>query len=535
MRIQRQNLIGNILIISLWFAVCFLFSAFAVGAQTKAKDFSREQFLNEAAVALDAGNFKRAAALLQKIIAAEPRNLNAQTLAGIAADRQNDLAAAAKHFAAAAQIAANSADARNNYGAILLRLNKKTEAAREFAAALKINPNQSSALVNLAQIRFSENDFAEARKLFGRAQTIAPDAEILKSLTTISLVLNETERARREFDEYFTAAHHVGDAAFAKSLFDKNLDGAAQKELESIAAANPQDAATLRLLSQVYLKQKNVPAAGKLLETAVARGADDARIYTALADVYQAANRPENAIPAMRLAIEKEPNAEAHRVQYGLLLIESKAPAAAVIRIEEAIKTFPKSARLRLLLGTAQYELRKSNEAQTAFESALAIDPQLVPALGYLAIIYGEQGKFDDAVKIYERTLRGDEKNALMHYLLADTLLRMQDAPRERIEGELRRAVALDTNLALAHSALGRFYVRQTRWTEARAALERAVALEPTMADALYQLGLVYARLKLNEQSKATLARFKELNVSQEKQKEADRREIVKRLADTKF
>ncbi len=59
--------------------------------------------------------------------------------------------------------------------------------------------------------------------------------------------------------------------------------------------------------------------------------------------------------------------------------------------------------------------------------------------------------------------------------------------------------------------------------------------INPKMADALYQLGLVYARLKLTEESKATLAKFKALNVSLEKQKVDDRREIVRRLANTKF
>lgn len=522
---------------SFYFAACFFSSISAGEAQVKSKVFagSSELLLAEASTALAADELTRAAAVLRKLLIQEPRNLTAQTLAGITADRRKDFTAAEKYFAAAAKLAPDAAETRNNYGAILLRLKKKTAAAREFAASLKINPNQASALTNLAQIRFSESDFTQARELFVKAQAVAPDAEISKALATISLALDETERAAGEFNEYFAAAPVVRDAAFGKLLFDKNLIVEAQKELESVVAANPEDTATLALLAQVYLKQKNISAAGKLLETTVARGRADGRIYTALADVYQAANRPENAIPAMRLAIEKEPNSEAHRIRYGLLLINSKAPAAAAIRIEEAIAIFPKSARLRLLLGTAHYEIRKSNEARADFESALAIDPRLVPALGYLALIHSEQGEYDRAVKVYERTLGYDDKNALMRYLLADTLLKMQNPSIERIESELKRAVALDADLALAHAALGRLYVRQARWEEARAALERAVEIEPQMADALYQLGLVYARLKRAEESKAIFAKFKELNVSLDKQKEESRREIVRRLANTKF
>lgn len=538
MNFRRQNLLGKIILISFYFAVCFFWSVSVGEAQIKKNNSSRaanEKLLAEAASALASEDLVRADALLRKILLSEPRNSAAQTLAGVTADRQNDLAAAEKHFAAAAKIAPASAETRNNYGAVLLRQNKQAEAAREFAASLKINPNQRSALINLAQIRFAENDYAAARELFIKAKTIAPDAEVSRALVIISLELNEKERAAQEFREYFASPVATKDTTLGALLLSRNLLPEARQELESVLAGDADNIKALIVLSQVYLAQKNISAAGKLLESAVVRGISEAEIYAALAEVYQAANRPENAIPAMRLAIEKEPTNESFRIRYGLLLIDSKAPAAAVIRIEEAIKDFPKSARLRLLLGMAHFTVGKSNEAQAAFESALTIEPNLVPALGYLATIYAEQGRFDEAAKVYERTIGYDDKNPLLHYLLADTLLKMQNAPAERIEGESKRAIALDANLAAAYSVLGRFYVRQARWEDARIALERGVRLNPKMADALYQLGLVYARLKLTEESKATLAKFKELNVSLEKQNADERREIVRRLANTKF
>ncbi len=537
MNFRRQNLIAQILGISFYFVVCFLLFVSVGEAQTNKSNRRQttEKMLAEAASALNSEDLARAADILQKILRFEPRNWSAHTLAGVAADRQNDSAAAEMHFAAAAKFNPAAAETHNNYGAILFRQNKKAEAAREFAASLKINPNQTSALINLAQIRFAENDFAAARELFVKAKAVAPDAEILRALVLISLERGEKERAAQEFKEYFASPVFTKDTILGEMLLSKNLTAEAQKELEFIQAGDADNIEALVLLSKVYLAQKNLSAAGKLLESAVARGTTDGKIYFALAEIYQTAGYLENAIPAMRMAIEKEPNNESYRLRYGLLLIDSKAPAAAVIRINEAIKDFPKSARLQLLLGMAQFDIGKSSEAQVAFENALALEPKLVPALGYLAIIYSEQGRFAEAAKIYERTIGYDDKNALLYYLLADTLLKIQDAPQDRIESELKRSIALDANLALAYSVLGRLYVRQARWAEARTTLERGVELNPKMADALYQLGLVYARLKLTAESKATLAKFKELNVSLEKQKEEDRREIVRRLANTKF
>ena len=518
------------------YSVLILTGAIAVFGQAQSSGkIKGDSPLNSVAQSLENKDFVSAEATLQKFLASQPRNVTAQTLAGIVADRQNKLAEAEKHFALAAKIAPQSAETRNNYGAILVRLNRRAEAAKEFTASLAANPNQPSALVNLANIRFAENDFKAARELFEKAKLIAPDAEISKALVLISLQLNEETRAAVEYKNYAAIRTGAADAMLGELLLSKNLIAEAERELNAVLAADANNVDALVFSARVFVAQKNIAAAGKLLESAVARGLTDAKIYAALSQVYQAAGYPENAIPAMRLAIEKDPANEDYRIRYGLLLIDSKAPAAAVIRLEEAIKDFPKSARLRVLLGMANFDYHKTAEAFAAFNGALEIDPQLVPALGYLAAIYVEQGKYNDALKIYERAAGNVEKNALLHYLIADTLLKMQNPSPERIENELKSAITLDANLASAHSALGRFYVRQSRWEDARIELERAVALDPKSADALYQLGLVYARLKRTDESKATLAKFKELNVSVEKQKDDDRRDIVRRLANTKF
>lgn len=538
MNFRRKNFIKIICLTVLSGVFCSIFLTLSVAAQIKKNAPERDtngKLLAEAENALKADDVNRAAEIVGKILLTSPRNPAAQTLAGIVADRQNDAAQAEKHFAEAARLAPSSAELRNNYGAILLKQNKKNEAAREFAASLKINPNQSSALINLARIRFEENDLISARNLFLKAKAVAPDAEVLRALVIVSLRTNEPERAASEFKEYFQSPISGGNADFGELLFSQNLLPEAAQELKFVLASNPDDVQAIVVLSKVLTAEKNIKEAGKLLESAVARDLADAEIYQALAEVYQAAGYPENAIPAMRLAVEKSPQTESYRIRYGLLLIDSKAPAAAVIRTEEALKIFPKSARLQMLLGMAQFSQHKSNEAQTAFENALAIEPNLIPALGYLAVIFSEQGKFDEAAKIYERSVGFDDKNALLHYLLADTLLKFQNPAMERIESELKRAVELDPNLGVAYSVLGRLYVRQARWTDARVTFERGLKADSQMADALYQLGLVYARLKMPDESKATLAKFKELNVSSAKQADDERREIVRRLANTKF
>ena len=533
------------------FIATIVFLCFCINsspAQTKSSTVNTqkiEQLLAESTAALQTGNFTRAQKILQEVLSIAPRNQAANTLAGIVADKENDLAKAEKHFALAAKIAPNAPETRNNYGAILLRLGRKKEAAREFTASLAVSPKQASALVNLAQIRIAEGNLMAARELFGKAKIIAPDVEILRALVTISLGLHEKERAAQEFTEYIAALkaepaplgtdNKTRDVLFAEALLAGGLPDEARQELESVLSNEKQNIKALVLLSKIFVQQKNIAAGGRLLESAVAGGLDDAKVYLALAEVYEAGGYPENAIPAMRRAIEKEPKNDFYRSRYGLLLVNSKAPAAALVRIEEALKEFPDSASLWFALGIAQFDNNKIPEAEKAFEKALSIDLQLIPALAYLGAVFVEQARYNDAVKIYEQAIRLNGKIALLHYLLGDTLLKMTDIDEKRIEAALKRAAELDANLTSAHLTLGRLYVRQARWAEAAAFLERAAKLEPNRAETFYQLGRVYARLKRTDESKVTLERFKQLNDSQKVQKEVNRRELVRRLANVRF
>ncbi|HEY0657822.1 MAG TPA: tetratricopeptide repeat protein, partial [Pyrinomonadaceae bacterium] len=215
--------------------------------------------------------------------------------------------------------------------------------------------------------------------------------------------------------------------------------------------------------------------------------------------------------------------------------VDAKAPAAAAIRLNEAVREFPNSARLFLALGIAQMNDNKTAEARAAFERALTIDPKLIPALAYSAMTFTDQARYEESLKIYERGLALDDKNAVLHYLLADTLLKTTSPDVSRIENALKKAIALDAKLAQAHLALGRLYVRQERWTEAAASLENAAKLDLNHSETFYQLGRVYARLKRAEDSRAALAKFKQITDNQKERRENERRELVRRLANVRF
>lgn len=404
-------------------------------------------------------------------------SVDAHTNLGMIAVEANDLKEADRHFAAAASLAPSDPSTRNNYGAILLRLGRTAQARIEFEASLKLNPDQPNALTNLAQIHFDlgqPDDLQMARTLLERAAKITSDPEIYRALVTTCLKL-----------------------------------------------------------SKVLMEKKDLRAAGRTLESAVASGLEDAKIYAALSEVYEADGHYENAIPAMRLAVQRDPQNEMYHFRYGLLLTDSHAPAAGILRLREALKQFPNSARLWLALGIAQLTYGQNVEAENSFKQSLTRDAKLVPALAYLGVTYAERGQYDKAIGFYEQAIASNAQLAALHYLVADTMFKMSNADTTRIENHLKRATELDPNLAAAYLTWGKLYVRASRYSEAASVLQRAVSLQPELLEAHYQLSRVLVKLKRTDEANRELEIFKQLTARQKAQNES--REIVRRLANVRF
>ena len=515
-----------------------------------ANDGAAAKAVEEGVAAFDRGDEAAARTLFTRALQLDPKNVTAHTYLGVMSDRAGDLAEAERHFAAAAIAAPLLPSARNNHGAILLRLGRKGEAVKQFETSLKLDPNQPSALVNLAQIRFEEGtpeSLRAALALFTRAQALEPDVGVARALVVTALKLNDRAAAASGYSDYAArvaagaggAGPEVAGASaradLGGALLEAELFTEAAEELKAAVAADPSNVDAVVRLGKAYVALKDLPAAGRTLEGAVARGMEAAPVYALLASVYEKTGHVENAIPAMRLAIERDPQREEYRFRYGMLLTNALAPGAAVIRLEEALKSFPNSARLWFALGLAQFRWGKNDDAAKAFTHAVELDEKFAPAYAYLGMTFVELGRYDEALKLYGRALATDEKLGVVHHLIADILLRRQDADLPLVESHLDQAVKLDETFAPARLALAKVYIRTNRFAEAAKTLERVISLDPKLAEAYYQLGRAYLRLGRKAEGEATLEKFKQLSEEQKEQSQNERREIVRRLANVLF
>lgn len=502
--------------------------------------------VEEGVEALERGDSITAKKLLRSALAIDPTNFTARTYLGIIADRAGQLGEAEHQFAAAATAAPSSPETRNNHGAILLKLGRKREAAAEFEASLRLNPNQAGALVNLGQIRFeggTSQSLRAAQALFERAHALAPDSEVARALIVVALRLHEPQHAEKEFPEYTDLLARAPEsvrspkarAQLGSALLEAGLAKQAVVELDAAVDGDPSDVKNIVLLARAYQKQKDLPGAGRALESAIARGVQAAPIYAALADVYEATGHVENAIPAMLRATQLDPKSEAYRFRYAMLLTDTLAPQAAVIRLQESLSEFPNSPRLWFAMGLAQFQDNKNEAASKAFLHALALDPKMSPAFAYLGMIDVDLGKIPEAIDEYQKALAIEERSAVDHYLIAEAWTKLTPPEDGRTEEHLRRALVLDPRFQQAHLALGKLYFRSNRLPDAAAELEAVVKADPKLAEAYYQLGRVYMRLKRKEDAQAAMKKFEQLSSTEKEQSENQRRDIVRRLADVRF
>jgi Tfp pilus assembly protein PilF len=517
-------------------------------AQARAPQDRAAALVAEGVSALERNELAAAKAAFERALEVDRNNVAAHSYLGALADRDGQLEEAERHFAAAAIAAPLSPSARNNHGAILLRMGRTEKAAAQFEISLRLDRNQPSALVNLAQIRFASGTpegLRRARELFESAWAIAPDVMIARSLVITTLRLNDTTSAASYYRNYTALLGNPADRIVAPATAERADLGAALlaagliseaiEELNAAALVEPNNVPIILLLARAYLARRDIPGAGRTLEAAVARGIEEGPIYAALSEVYEQSGHIENAIPAMRLAIEREPGNEFYHFRYGMLLTDTKAPAAAVIRLQEALRLFPRSPRLWFALGIAFFSDHNSAEAMNAFQKALEVDPKFAPALAYLGMTQTEQGQYAAALTLYERALAVDEKLSIVHYLAAEALLKEAAPDLASAEKHLARAVELDRSFAPAQLSLGKLYQRSGRLEEAVVQFEQAIKLDPNLAEAHYQLGRALVRLKRKDEAQVELATFKRLSDEQKEQSQNERREIVRRLANVRF
>ncbi len=288
-------------------------------------------------------------------------------------------------------------------------------------------------------------------------------------------------------------AFHRLKAAVASGLGEA---AAAADEMRAALALAPADPGLLTATAAAELQ------AGRLDDAlAHARaGGNTAVAQVLIGDIQEKRGEYVEAARAYQAAVALAPDQERYRIALALELVQHHTFEPAVAVLAQAATLFPKSARIRTLLGVAQYAAGRYDEAEAALTDAIAIDPSLQPVYGYLA-----QVALESTTAPPERTLKAicRREATVCAALKSRTAREKGDAALEaQAIAELKRAPA---GSAVARCELGRVYQSSGQLAEARTEMEACVRLDPSPQNH-YRLGLVYSRLGLAGQARKEMA-----------------------------
>lgn len=184
-------------------------------------------------------------------------------------------------------------------------------------------------------------------------------------------------------------------------------------------------------------------------------------------------------------------------------LIHSRQYTQALQMTKSALKQQPTNFRLWTLKGIVLSLQGKNPEAQEAFESALRISPQYLPAMkGEVELLYLQNDK--RAIPLAEQLLKSDPDDLTAHEMLAVLERREErcvdavghfEATREVIE---RHVESLE--------AYGYCLFQMKRFRDSVPIFEKLASLLPDRAYPKYNLAVALLASKQNEQAMRTLA-----------------------------
>ena len=331
-----------------------------------------------------------------------------------------------------------------------------------------------------------------------------PDAAVLERRLA--------QAVRAEPDSF--AAHH----ALGEFYLQAGRVSDAIPHLERARALDPAHYANGYDLALAYLETGALDAARQQVRRML-EAKETAELLNLLGDVDARAGDYAAAAVGYQRAAHMAPTEE-HLFDWGDNLLHLRAYDDAVDVFTASIRRHPKSARLHIGLGIAQYSRGNHEQAVTSFCTAADLAPADPRPYAFLGEMYGvSPAQSDEITKRLARFVGLKPTDANGQYYYAMSLWRAPatgDGPDlARVEALLRKAVALDARHAKARVQLGILLSEQRRWPEAIEALKAAIALEPDLAQAHFRLAQAYRRTGQASLADRELAIFEKLKARQ--------------------
>lgn len=230
---------------------------------------------------------------------------------------------------------------------------------------------------------------------------------------------------------------------------------------EQIEAIKPERGITLKI--QTYSINKEYPKAAEEARKLITLQPKSGKGYMVLAEIYEIQGDRGRAIEELKQGIRADSTNTSLLIQLGYTYARKKDFGLAKSTFEEVLRKDPKASAPALFgLGSLNEEQGKRDEAAKLYREALKRNPSYAPALNNLAVLAleGVGGKPAEGLRLAELAIKGDPSNPNLLDTYGYALFRNGRIPEakkvlERVASVLPDNPSVNYHLALVYREAG--------------------------------------------------------------------------------
>lgn len=386
---------------------------------------SMEREFQAAMAAQDAGDLKKAEALLLDLHEHHPGIFAVDESLGLIHVARGDYAAALPFFKEAAREQPTSDVAHANLGAALFKLHRNSEALAEFQVAARLNPQNAETQQSLGQLWMEAGKPALAAGAYAQALQLKPDdPDLLLAEARAMEEAGEAAEAKALLEGWQGAE----SSAVAQSMLgdlDEKAGDYKQAAEHYVKAVNlePNEANTWTLGVE-FLRHWTFDAAIREFQAAVVKFPESTRMKLGLGAAYFGDGQYAKSIPIFADLLQAEKGSALYAELLGMsctaLTGEAKPRCSALLDYALA---HPKDAKASVFAAEQILQDSPSGErveqASGLLKSAISADPRSPDAYFQMGVLQQTKGEWDKSIANLQAAIKLKPDLAEAHYRLA--------------------------------------------------------------------------------------------------------------------
>jgi tetratricopeptide (TPR) repeat protein len=501
-------------------AVFLLFLAAPGALRSQTAEEQLEHSFRAGQMALQQGQFARAAEDFKKVLQLDPTLLEAQVNLGLAYQGLLEYEEATRFLVKALRERPNLLGPNVIVGMDYLKLGSPERAIPFLQAALKLDPSSRDAREALASSYLAQDNFGSAAEQFRRIADLNPDksdAWFKLGHEYLDWAARLAYRGAHLYRESAWGHRFLGDLLFQRERWDDSVN-----EYQKALSREPQQPGLHAAIGQAYLQAQKFDQAESEFQSELHSDPNSELAWLGLANLQLARNQAAGALENLRKVRQISPEFLDMQREFPWKSLQESIPAwrqqlANAVprdqtdqdpchshRYSRCIDSLEARKHLTdsewLLLGKARLTLRRYGPAADALSQVRGATPENAEASYWLERTYQALG-----AETYTQLEEQFPDSWRTHQLRAESFAlrgKFKDALQES-----QAALALRPNEPDLHEALGELYLDNNDFESARSELEQTLKVDPSRTHALYLLGRVYVETKDNEKAVPYLER----------------------------